>query len=211
MEGEKADEATYIEQFFAELRRVIEEIDRDAISRCVDVLFKVWAEGGTVYTLGNGGSASTATHFACDLAKVTIIPGAERLRVMSLVDNIPLVSAWTNDSGFDSIFAEQLDPWLKAGDALVAISVHGGSGEGEAGPWSQNLGRAAALARQRGAAIIGFSGFTGGALQEVADVCVTVPMHSEPLGTPIVEAFHVVLHHLVTTALKRRIEAAGRA
>lgn len=198
----------YIDTFLAELGRVTREVNRSDISRAVDVLFDTWQRRGTVFLMGNGGSASTATHFACDLAKVTIVPGKSRLKVISLVDNIPLVSAWTNDSGFGSIFAEQLEPWLAAGDTLVGLSVHGGSGTGDAGPWSQNLVRAMALAKERGAHRLGLSGFDGGALKEMAEVCVVVPIASEPLGTPIVEAFHVVLHHLLTTALKRRIEAA---
>ncbi len=197
----------YVDTFLAELERVTREAPRSEISRAVDILFDTWQRHGTVFLMGNGGSASTATHFACDLAKVTIIPNKRRLKVMSLVDNIPLVSAWTNDSGFGSIFAEQLEPWLAPGDTLIGLSVHGGSGTGDAGPWSQNLSRAMALARQRGAHTLGLSGFGGGALKELAEVCIVVPIVSEPLGTPLVEAFHVVLHHLLTTALKRRIEA----
>ncbi len=196
----------YIDTFLTELERVTRAVDRAEISRAVDVLFDTWQRRGTVFLMGNGGSASTATHFACDLAKVTIVPGRPRLKVMSLTDNIPLVSAWTNDSGFGSIFAEQLEPWLAAGDTLIGISVHGGWGDGLAGPWSQNLNRAMALAHERGAHTLGLSGFEGGALKASAQVCVVVPMGTEPLGTPLVESFHVVLHHLLTTALKRRIE-----
>jgi D-sedoheptulose 7-phosphate isomerase len=198
----------YIDTFLAELERVAREVERSDISRAVNVLFDTWQRRGTVFLMGNGGSASTATHFACDLAKVTIVSGKPRLKVISLVDNIPLVSAWTNDNGFDAIFVEQLDPWLAAGDTLIGLSVHGGSTRSDGGAWSQNLGRAMALAQERGAHTIGLSGFEGGALKQVSEVCVVVPIASEPLGTPIVEAFHVVLHHLLTTALKRRIEAA---
>jgi D-sedoheptulose 7-phosphate isomerase len=134
-----------------------------------------------------------------------MVPGKRRLKAIALVDNIPLVSAWTNDSGFESIFAEQLEAWLKEGDVLIAISVHGGSGEGEAGPWSQNLLRAVALGKERKARVIGLSGFDGGALREMADVCIVVPVDSEPLGTPLVESLHVAVHHLLCLALKLRI------
>jgi len=158
-----------------------------------------------VFTMGNGGSASTATHLVCDLAKCTIMPGRHRLRAMALVDNVPLVSAWTNDSGFGSIFAEQLEPWLEEGDVVIGLSVHGGSGAGDAGPWSQNLVRAVSLAKERGAKVIGFSGFDGGALKEMADVCLVIPIDEEPLGTPLVESYHAVLHHLICMALRLRI------
>jgi D-sedoheptulose 7-phosphate isomerase len=199
--------STYVEQYLSAAARILREIDHGAIEQVVGVLYRAWQQGRTVFTMGNGGSASTATHLACDLAKVTIVPGKKRLRVMALTDNTPLVSAWTNDSGFGSIFAEQLEPWLEAGDVLIGLSVHGGSGMGDAGPWSQNLVRAVQLARKRGAKVIGFSGFGGGAMKQMADVCLVVPIDEEPLGTPLVEAFHVVLHHLVATALRERIKA----
>jgi len=197
----------YIACYFDALENIVHTISREDIERAIDLLFEAWQREAMVYIMGNGGSAGTATHFVCDLAKVTIVPGKKRFKALGLTDNVPLVSAWTNDSGFGSIFAEQLEPWLKEGDVLIGLSVHGGSGEGDAGPWSQNLVRAMRLARERGAYIIGFSGFGGGALKEMADVCVVVPIDSEPLGTPLVEAFHVVLHHLICTALRRKIEA----
>lgn len=197
----------YIERYFTEVERVARAISREDVDRVIEVLFEAWQRGGTVFIMGNGGSASTATHFVCDLAKVTIVDGLSRFKVVSLTDNIPLVSAWANDNGFGTIFVEQLRPWLKEGDVLVGLSVHGGSGQGEAGPWSQNLVRAMKLARERKAKIVGLSGFDGGAMKEMADACIVVPIDAEPLGTPLVEAFHVVLHHLVCTALRQKIEA----
>ncbi len=197
----------YIEQYFAELERVARAISREDVDRAIEVLFEAWRRGSTVFIMGNGGSASTATHFVCDLAKVTIVERMPRFKVVGLGDNVPLISAWTNDNGFGTIFVEQLRPWLEEGDVLIGLSVHGGSGNGEAGPWSQNLVQAMKLAKERKAKIIGFSGFGGGAMKEMADACVVVPINAEPLGTPLVEAFHVVLHHLVCTALRQRIEA----
>ncbi len=197
----------YIEQYFTELERVARSISREEVNRVIEALFEAWQRESTVFIMGNGGSASTATHFVCDLAKVTIVDGLPRFKVVSLMDNVPLVSAWTNDNGFGTIFVEQLRPWLKEGDVLIGLSVHGGSGQGEAGPWSQNLVQAMKLAQERKAKIIGFSGFDGGAMKDMADACIVVPIDTEPLGTPLVEAFHVVLHHLVCTALRQRIEA----
>jgi D-sedoheptulose 7-phosphate isomerase len=200
---------TVIDEYLQAMEEVGRGLPRAEIRRAVDVLYVCWRRGGVVFAAGNGGSASTATHLACDLAKATIVPGRQRLKTVSLADNIPLNSAWTNDSGFASVFAEQLEPWLTEKDVLVALSVHGGSEEGDAGPWSQNLPRAVALARQRGARVIGLSGFGGGALARSADVCIVVPIDTEPLGTPLVESWHVAVHHLLCVALRERIEEAG--
>lgn len=159
--------------------------------------------------MGNGGSASTASHFAADLAKYTALPGRRRFKVIGLTDNIPLVSALTNDEGFDAIFTEQLEAWIADGDALVGFSVHGGKGAANAGQWSQNLITALAKAKDAGAETIGFSGYDGGAMAELADHCVTVPVRIDELGTPLVEGLHVVLHHLVVHRLRCRIAANG--
>ncbi|MBI2914244.1 MAG: SIS domain-containing protein [Chloroflexi bacterium] len=200
---------TIIDDYLGTIEDVMRRLPRRPIQQAVDILYECWLRGGTVFAIGNGGSASTATHLACDLAKATIVPGQRRLRALALVDNVPLVSAWANDSGFGSLFAEQLEPWLKPEDVLVAISVHGGSGQGDAGPWSQNLPRAVALARSRGARVIGLSGFGGGRLRDEADVCICVPIDREPLGTPLVESLHVAVHHLLCVALRERIAESG--
>ncbi len=202
-----ADSVGFIEAYLAEIGRTVREIDRTAVARAIDILFATWRSGGAVYVMGNGGSASTASHLAADLAKYTIVSGKPRFRAMGLTDNAPLVSAWTNDSGFGSIFVEQLRPWLQAGDALIGLSVHGGSGSGEAGPWSQNLIQAIDLAHARDARVIGMSGFDGGALGQLADVCILVPIDQEPMGTPVIESVEVALHHLICGALRARIQA----
>jgi D-sedoheptulose 7-phosphate isomerase len=182
-------------------------IDSSEYQRVIDVLFECYKKGGTVFTMGCGGSASTATHFAADLAKTTMVDDKPGFKAIALVDNIPLVSAWTNDKGWGTIFDGQLRAWLTKNDVLVGFSVHGGSKRGdEAGPWSQNLVSAMKLAKERKARIIGFSGFDGGAMKEMADACLTIPTQSDIFGTPLVEAMHVVLHHGIIFDLKERIK-----
>ncbi len=175
--------------------------------KTIDILFNCYKHGGTVFVMGCGGSASTATHFAADLAKTTMSEGVLGFKTIALVDNIPLVSAWTNDKGWNTVFDGQLRPWLTERDVLVGFSVHGGSKRGdEAGPWSQNLVSAMVLAKERNAQIIGFSGFDGGAMKEMADVCVTVDTQSELYGTPLVESMHVVVFHGLIFDLKEKMK-----
>ena len=194
--------------YFEEVSRIAEGISRSDIERVIDELFSAWQRGGRVFIIGNGGSASTASHFASDLSKYTLVEGKERFKAMALVDNVSLVSAWTNDSGFGSIFEEQLKAWAGAGDVLVALSVHGGSGGGDAGPWSQNLVSAARYVKENQGRVVALSGFDGGAMSQIADASIVVPISTEPLATPLIESFHVLLHHLICVALREKIEGA---
>ncbi len=178
-------------------------VDSPEYEKAIDILLDCYDNRGTVFTMGCGGSASTATHFAADLAKTT-----GGFKAISLVDNIPLVSAFTNDEGWGSVFSGQLEEWITDYTkyaVLVGFSVHGGSGKGNAGPWSENLVDAMHHAQNKGAKIIGFSGFGGGAMKEMADVCLTVPTKSEIYGTPLAEAMHVVINHGIVFDLKERI------
>ncbi len=194
--------------FLDHVQSTLDGLDLAAIDSAVDILYRAWSDRRTVFVMGNGGSAGTPSHFACDLAKYTISSHQPRFRVIGLTDNAPLVSAWTNDGGFGSIFEEQMAAWLEPNDVLVGFSVHGGSGSGDAGPWSQNMVRAIKTAHSAGAYVVGFSGYDGGAMARLADVCVTVPVLVDELGTPIVESVHVVVHHLVVHTLRRRIASA---
>ena len=191
----------FIDSFLDAIVQIVETIPRSDISRAIDLLYEAWQEGRTIFVMGNGGSASTASHFASDLNKMTIVPGRDRVRAVSLVDNIPWVSALTNDEGWANIYTEQLENLYRPGDVIIGISVHGGSGEDQAGPWSQNLLKAMRYVSDNGGNTIGFSGFDGGAMKQLADVCVVVPYDT----AAHVESVHVALHHLVTTCLAEKI------
>ena len=191
----------YIDRFLQGVEEIVRKISRADVDRAIEVLYAAWRDGRTVFTAGNGGSAGTATHFAADLCKMTAMPGRPRLRALSLVDNIPLVSALVNDDGWDNVYTEQLETHYRTGDVLVTISVHGGRGADRADVWSQNLMKAIDHVKRRGGTTIGLAGFDGGAMREVCDVCVVVPYDT----TPHVEGFHVVLHHLMAFCLAERI------
>lgn len=193
----------FIESYLEDMKKIVDKLSKEKIDRIIELLFSAWKEGRTVFVMGNGGSASTATHFACDLAKCTIVEGKKRFKVICLNDNIPLMSALVNDNGFDNLFSEQLKNLMQEKDFLVAFSVHGGSGKDKAGLWSQNLLKAMSLAKEKyDATTIGFSGFDGGAMRELADACMVVPFDS----TPQVESFHLALEHLICSCMKEKIE-----
>jgi D-sedoheptulose 7-phosphate isomerase len=194
----------FVQQYLDEMVAIARESNRVELTRFIDALFAAWSRGATVFCCGNGGSAGTASHLAADLAKYTWHEGKPRLRALSLCENVSLLSALTNDDGFDKIYSWQLESLMRPGDVLIAISVHGGKGADKAGAWSQNLLRAVHYAKSHGGTVLGLAGFDGGALKELADVCVVVPARS----TPHVEAFHVCYHHMIAQRLRDLIGAA---
>jgi len=191
-----------VDRFLDEFAEIAGQFSRDDISKVIALLFHAWKNGNKVFIMGNGGSASTATHFACDLAKTTAVNGKKRFKVISLTDNVPLLTALTNDEGFASIYVEQLKNLLEKDDVVIAISVHGGAGEDKAGPWSQNLLAAIRYAKNNSARTIGMAGFDGGAFKRMTDACIVVPASS----TPYVESWHSALEHLICTCLRERIQ-----
>ena len=192
----------FIHNHLSEVSRIAETLSVADIDKATELLFEAWGNSRQVFTCGNGGSASTATHFACDLAKTTIVAGKKRFKAYCLNDNIPLMSALINDDGFDNLFYEQLKANFQKGDVLISISVHGGAGKDKAGLWSQNLLKAMKYASEMGGKTIGLSGFDGGPMKEIADACIVVPINS----TPQVESFHLALEHLICDCLKHKIE-----
>jgi D-sedoheptulose 7-phosphate isomerase len=178
-----------LEGHIAEVRRVLAEIPRPVVEKVVATILDVYRRGGHVYVLGNGGSASTASHFACDLSKATIVDSGPRLRVTSLTDNVALLTAWANDTSFEAIFSEQLANVVNRHDVVVAISVSGNS---------PNVLAAIATARERGAITVAFVGSSGGALKGAVDVAVHVA--SDDYG--VVEDCHLVLEHAITASTR---------
>jgi len=185
-----------------EISTVIKVLYSEKLDQAIDLLFQSWKDGRWVYIMGNGGSASTATHMAADLAKTVCSNPQDRgVRAMALVDNIPLVSALTNDWGWENIYVNQLATYYVEGGVGIGFSVHGGNGKDVAGKWSQNLLKGLQFIKDSGGKTIGLSGFDGGPMKDLVDVGIVVPAES----TPIVEGMHVVLHHLIVFGLKQKI------
>jgi D-sedoheptulose 7-phosphate isomerase len=193
--------SNFIKSYFEEVSNIIDKISKNDIDEAIELLDTARKQGKKVFVIGNGGSASTATHFACDLNKYASVEGNKRFRAISLEDNVPLVTALVNDEGWDNVYSYQLENLMDDGDYLVAISVHGGSGKDKAALWSQNLLKAIKMVQSRGGKTVGLVGFDGGLIKEVADVCITVPVNS----TPQVEGFHLILTHLICSIIRERL------
>jgi D-sedoheptulose 7-phosphate isomerase len=196
-----SDNISFIKDFLEDVKRIIETISLRDIESFIDVLYNAWKEGRNVFIAGNGGSASTATHFASDLMKFVSVEGKPRFKVYSLVTNVPLITAITNDLGWSEVYIEQLKNMMNPGDVFVAISVHGGSGMDKAEIWSQNLLKAAKYVKNNSGKVLSLVGFDGGVLRQISDVSILVPINS----TPHVEGFHLVLTHLICARLKELI------
>jgi len=174
--------------------RVLAQLRHTEIDQVGVELLRAYEEGRKVYLLGNGGSASLASHFACDLAKGTATAGGRRRRfqAISLTDNTALLTAWANDTSYDHVFAEQLRNVVRPRDVVVAISASGNS---------PNVLLALEVARELEAFNIGLTGFEGGRMKALCDLCVVVPSDN----MQIIEDLHVGIAHALFTVIRRHI------
>ena len=193
----------FIDQFLSEMKSIVDRIDREKIDQIIEAIYETWQRGARMYLMGNGGSASTASHLVNDFGKCTVMPNRKRFKVVGLTDNPALITALVNDNGFDNLYSEQLLNFIEPGDTLVGFSAHGGSGKDKAGLWSQNLLKAFLIAKEHGVKTIGFSGYDGGAMKDLCDVCLVVPFHN----TQHVENFHLSVGHLICNRLIEKIAA----
>ena len=190
-----------IADFITETAKLLGQLDQKQIARARDLLLECYRSRKRVYTAGNGGSASTAQHFACDLAKYVIPDGERPFDVRCLTDNVALYTAWANDAQRDEVFVNQLRGLLAPGDVLILISVHGGKG------FSSDLVQAMRYAHRVGATTISLVGFDGGVLHQECTCSILVPVPS----TPQAEAIHLVIEHLLMDEIKRELaNGSGR-
>lgn len=185
-------EQTRISAFLRATTELLGTLDLAAIAKAKALLLECYAKRGRVYTMGNGGSASTAQHFACDLAKYVIPEGGRPFDTRCLTDNISLYTAWANDAAREDVFVNQMRGLLTREDVVIAVSVHGGKG------FSADLVRGVRHAREAGARTVALVGFDGGMLHQECDCSILVPVNS----TPQTEAIHLVIEHLLMHLLK---------
>ena len=161
----------------------------DEINDICNQLLKARNKGKTIFIFGNGGSGSTASHFASDLLKTAIIKKEKRFKVISLTDNIPVILAWSNDVSYDDVFVEQLKNHFSKGDVLIGFS---GSGN------SKNILKALKFGKENNSYSIGFTGKLGGKMKKFSDICLKVP--SQDMLT--IESQHVIICHCIISIIR---------
>ena len=187
------------ENYFQQLTSTLSAMPLEQVELIADRLLAAYHRDATIFTCGNGGSASLASHMACDLGKGTAMPGeTPRLRVFALTDNIPMLTALANDMAFDRIFAEQLQSLGRAGDVLFAIS---GSGN------SHNILNAIRQARVLHFEVIGITGFDGGAMESLCDTCLVVPANNMQM----IEDAHMAVAHCIFSLVRNAMASSHRA
>jgi D-sedoheptulose 7-phosphate isomerase len=172
------------------LTSLLANIDLNQVERIVRHLRNARDSGASVYVIGNGGSAATASHFAQDLAHHSRRPGRKPIKVHSLADNVAWLTAEGNDVGYDNVFAGQLETYAEPGDVLIAISASGNS---------PSIITAVELARARGLTTIGLVGFDGGALLELVDTALHVRTTAGLYGP--VEDAHLAVQHIISSCM----------
>jgi D-sedoheptulose 7-phosphate isomerase len=165
-------------------------INTDEIEKIIKILITARNNGKHIFTMGNGGSGSTSTHLVSDLLKTCITKNTKRFRANSLVDNIPVVLAWSNDVSYDDIFIEQLKNSLEKNDIIIAFS---GSGN------SPNVVKALRYGKKIGAYCIGFTGKTGGKMKSTCDICLKIPS----IDMLTIESQHLLLCHCIANVIRK--------
>lgn len=178
------DKFVEINKYFDLLKRTVDNLDRSEIGKFIDIINEAYDKGANIYVCGNGGSALTASHFACDFNKGVSSELEKRFRVIPLTDNIATIMAYANDMSYDDIFSEQLKNHLKKDDVVIGIS---GSGN------SPNVLKAIEIAAKNNNITIGLTGFDGGKLRQIVSHSVNVNCNDMQIS----EDVHMVLCHLI--------------
>jgi D-sedoheptulose 7-phosphate isomerase len=180
-----------IQNYIATLQQTLGELNQNQIWNVINVLQRARMQGSQIFIMGNGGSASTASHFVCDLAKNTRIDGLPHFRVIGLADNMEIFSAYANDEGYENVFSQQLINLVKPDDVVIAISASGNS---------KNVLNAVEEAQKHDLTTIGFTGFDGGQLGHLVDIHI----HVDSKVIEHVEDVHLILEHIIVRTIKEQ-------
>ena len=177
----------------------------ETIAKIVEAFLQVYEDGKKIITMGNGGHGATASHFINDLLKHTIasdkkdevIVKGKRFKAICLNDNMPTLTSWANDVGWDDVFSQQLANWVEEGDVVIGIT---GSGN------SENILRAFKLAKEHKAITIAWTGYEGGRIKDIADICFMVPSDN----ISFIEDVHFSLVHMCCDIIRKILQEKYR-
>ena len=186
----------YSKSYIDYLSSVLSNISLTDIKKFIEVLLEARERESSIFFIGNGGSAATASHFANDIA-IGTRTYKKPFRAISLCDNQAVITAIANDDGYEKIFSQQLQVLLKKQDVVVAISASGNS---------SNLIQAINTAKEMSAITVGISAFDGGKMKEMVDVSLHVPTGKGEYGPA--EDAHMILDHLVSNYLMRLVKSS---
>ena len=184
----------FIKNYFDYLSQVLEKIDKKEIEQFIEILIKARIDKSTIFFIGNGGSAATASHFANDISIGTRTL-SKPFKAISLCDNAAIVTAIANDDGYEEVFVQQLRVLYKKNDILVAISASGNS---------MNLMKAIEFAKENEIKTVGITAFNGGRLKQITDYNIHVPTEKGEYGPA--EDVHMILDHLIGAYLTRMVK-----
>lgn len=183
-------------QYIDGLTDTLKSFDRDRFQTVVDTVLKAYHDNRSIFTMGNGGSGATASHFACDINKGCCLDLDKKFKMICLNDNMPTMLAYANDISYDVVFLEQLKNLFQTGDLVIGIS---GSGS------SKNVLKAIAYANQMGGKTIGLSGFSGGKLAKIANVSFVVD--SDDMQK--IEDVHLIFTHIIMQAVYQALNTTA--
>jgi D-sedoheptulose 7-phosphate isomerase len=178
-------------KYVRDMQDLMDLLPLELVEEVIDVLSEARINSRKIFIMGNGGSASTATHFVADLAKNTRTPGYPDFRVIGLSDNMAILTAYANDEGYENVFANQLASLISPYDVVIGISTSGNS---------ENILRAVDLARQVQATTIAFTGFDGGKLGPLVDLHIHVPSQC----IEQVEDIHLIMEHMIVKTIREK-------
>lgn len=183
-----------VKDYFSALKECLDQLPAEKITDLAEMIYQAYKQDKQIFVMGNGGSASTASHFACDINKCVSYGLKKRTKIISLSDNIPIMLAYANDLSYEDVFIEQLKNFFNRGDLVIGIS---GSGN------SKNVLKAIQFANHNGGPTAGITGFDGGKLAKISQFSLVVPVNDMQLS----EDLHLIVTHILMKILYKKLRA----
>jgi len=181
-----------INDYLIRLGNTIENLDQNSIKQCCKLLLRAYENENNIFVCGNGGSASTASHFACDINKGVSYGLEKRFKIIPLTDNFATITAYSNDVGYEDVFVEQLKNFFQKGDIIIGIS---GSGN------SKNVIKAVEFVNNNNGISIGWTGYSGGILKSITHHSI----NANVMDMQTSEDIHMILVHIIMKVLRKKL------